>query len=386
MKKFVALLLAMLLVLANVAALAAELPDLSNKVENLTQQGAADSTTTPHFVKKYDTNVTGIVPTETLTFTITPDAKNPDNTTIHLVSENNAANTVDVSAVSTTIDVIVPKADATHFTKPGEYVYTIKETAGSSQGTATYDTTTPITVKVYVIYDTTSTETTKPLKVLGTNVYTKIEGEGTAATKKDEITNKYEVGNLTVSKQIEGNLADANMEFTMEVVLTPASGKTVNSDITITGDGTVKASEDAEESITTIDKNWNSAKTVYLTVKGGQSVTFTNIPAGVTYTVTETKAYNSETMSAKKTIKDIGSDNASQIADANTPEAYTITRTYSDDAKKEIARGDTDTVTINNYKGVEIPTGISLDTVPYIMIMAIALIGVALVVRKREEY
>lgn len=382
MKKFLAILLALLLVMVNVAALATDLdtdtdtdqnPEANqsqdipaiNAVPVLRQQRSGSEE--PHFVKKYDTNKEGVVPTEILTFDVSVPAgvTNPDGTTITVGNNNQVA----VSTAKTTVPVNVPE----NFTKPGKYSYIVKETAGTSQGTDTYDET-EIKVDVYVVYKDGA------LTVLGTNVYTTIEGEGDNASKKDEITNVYEVGDLTVAKAIDGNLADANMEFTMEVTFTTDNGKTVNSDITISGTGTAKASE-AGDAITSIGKSWTGDKKIYVVTKGGENVKFENIPAGVSYSIKETKAGTEE-------ISRIAIDNTTQLANANNPAAYTVTGDEEGaGVTGTIAKDSADTKTITNYKGVKIPTGIVLDTLPYVLILAVAAFGlVTMAARKRKEY
>ena len=177
-------------------------------------------------------------------------------------------------------------------------------------------------------------------------------------TKDDSFENEYEVADLKVSKEISGNLANPELVFTIVIALT--SENNVNSAISIEGSATA-----SEESI-----GWTS-NTITATLKGGESVTISNIPVGVKYTVTETKA-------GTENIEKI--EDNQQIAKANVAAAYkvenevtTATALTSDGAE----------VTVKNTKTIEVPNGISVDFVPYVLIIALA--GIALVAMKARK-
>ena len=356
MKKFVALLLAVLLVMVNIAVLA---EDEQGPVVPAIVRSAAPAS--PSFTKTYDAGNASVFPVEELEFTVTPNAKNPD--TEKLITVGNG-NKFTPTATTNTIAVNLP----TYMT-PGEYVYTVKEKAGSTQG-VTYDET-EITVKVYVVYDTSTAGDLTDVKVLGTNVYTKIEND----VKKDEIKNTYKVGDMTLTKTVSGNLADFTKAFTIEVAFT--STNPVLSDIAFEAP-TGSTVMDGETTLTTgkvpHGTGWTT-KTVSVTLKDQETITFSDIPVGVTYTVTETKV-------GDKAINKIAADNSTQVANANDPTAYNVTET----AGNAISDEETSVATVANVKNVEVPTGITLETLPYVLIMAIAMVGaVALFARKREE-
>ena len=97
-------------------------------------------------------------------------------------------------------------------------------------------------------------------------------------------------------------------------------------------------------------------------LKHGETITIANLPYGVTYTVVE----DDYTTEAKG-----GYDEASYV--------------WSDETNKKID-SETDTVVITNNKGVTVDTGINLDSLPYIMILAVAALGmVGFVAKKRKE-
>jgi len=107
----------------------------------------------------------------------------------------------------------------------------------------------------------------------------------------------------------------------------------------------------------------DKTETVDITVKHGETVKFTNIPAGVSYTVVE----NDYTEGDKN----------------NSLEGYDEAEYAFSDAEKKIAADDKDTVGITNNKETTVDTGISLDNAPYMILMALVVIaGAALIVKR----
>ncbi len=385
MKKLLAILLALGLVLVSVAAMAdGEIP-VPEEVPDPTvaeSQGDDDSGITAYFHKVYvdatgSTTAATVFPKETLKFAVSipTGVTNPDNnvTTISVDDKTITQNTD-----PTQIDIKVPTASTTNFKVPGVYKYIIKEVQGNTEG-MTYDTTTEIKVDVYVVYDT-STESATDTKVLGVNAYTEVKTDG----KTDTIYNVYEVGDLTVGKNTTGNMADTTMPFLFEVEFTP-TGK-VWSDITIdkTNGATAYSDANATTEITSITGNgWDSATKFYVKAAHGQSLKFTNIPAGVTYTVKEVKCFVGTELKAINPLD--SADVSDSPEDANDVTAYYVENEVDTTPGTITAKGNA-TVTIKNSKEIHVPTGITLDFVPYVMIMALAGIAlVALKARKKEN-
>jgi hypothetical protein len=382
MKKFLAILLAALLVLVNVAALASGDAD-TNPPENPpetpeTQPIAPDAPAAasgPSFTKTYNSDA-GVYPDETLSFTVTNVSGNPANTPDITVGTGNSFD-VDGTKASYTIPINVPGID--DYPDVGKYDYTVKETAGSTQG-VDYSAATSVTINVSVyIYYEKDAETDALVKKQKVNVYLTDENN-----KTSEIQNTYTVGELTVSKTVTGNLGDTEKDFTLEVLF--SSTGAVLSDISISGDATVKegttAYTDTIPYASGTTEGWTS-KTITVTAKSGQSATFTNIPTGVTYTVTE------------KDITDIEDTATVQLANVNDANAYAITYDGTGTSTNNNGTGDgttgsisatASTASVTNNKTIDIPTGIELDTIPYILILAVAMMGaVVLASRKRRE-
>lgn len=335
MKKLFALLLTLALVLSfGITAMAAE-PVMTSK-----------ATTYEALIKTY--NVVGgndatLYPAETLTFTSTPAVGNPDPTNLTVN---------DLEVTGNTKQKLVINVPA--YSKVGVYHYTITENAGNTQG-VTY-TTDAVNVSVLVEYDYTD-EDGDGYGLKATIGVTNAAGEGEGELKHDTFTNTYSLGSLTVSKEVAGNLASQSREFAIDVTFT--SDQPVLSTITC-GDG---------QTITSA--NWTQAESVYtakVTVKliHGQDVTFNNIPAGVTYTVVE---------QAKHEAPDPNGSN---------PETgYTVT--YEGETGT-IAENVTAAAKVINTKGTTVNTGVVLDSLPYVLLIAVAVVAVVLfTVRKRRN-
>lgn len=227
------------------------------------------------------------------------------------------------------ITVTLPEYDSV-----GIYTYTIKETAGSTAGVTYYGS--DIRLVVTVTQDANG-------KIRVAAVHT--EGEGD--TKSDNFPNKYSAGSLSVTKEVTGNMGDQTKEFTVTVTFTAPTGKSVNEVISYVEDGVNK----------TIAANWaNGTATATIALKHNETVTFTNIPYDVTYTVEE-EDYTSD-----------GYDSA----------------TYTFVDKNKIIDSVSDTVTITNNKGTTVDTGITVDSLPYIVLLAAALVGLVVFFGKRR--
>jgi len=366
MKKFVAMLLALLLVLVNVAALAEGpvVPDISGVIDDdVVEDDAANAATdSPSIKKTYTTTgtATNVYPTEKLQFSVTPKDESYPKVTVGTNNEFSVDGTTD----EYTIPVNVPEASV--YAKAGKYHYTVKETGAEVTSQAVgYDTTTVFNVDVYVYYKIVDGQVTNELEKTVV-VYSGDETSENAGqdAKEDDFANTYSVGELTVTKKIAGNLADPNRVFTIKVTLT--STENVANDITIESNATSLTAETA--------KNWKT-KEITFTAKGGQSITIKNIPTGVKYTIEE---------DGEITRHLENNDATTQMNNANNATAYYV----EGEVKTPTAIGDTAAFeTIKNTKEITVPTGISMETLPYVLILAVAVMGAAvLVIRKWEEY
>ncbi len=325
MKKLFAMLLAVAMILSLATVAFAE--------ETVDTTGWTSAATTLElgiqkiYVVNGETDET-LYPAETLNFTVDADASNPDST-------NLSVKALDVEGNSNQILVInVPS-----YTTVGTYKYTIAETAGNTQGVTYTTETIDVTILVTYDYENECLVIEPVLSTAGDNK------DG----KDDTFTNTYDVGSLTVSKIVTGNLGDKSKKF--DVTVTFTAENPVLSTITYTG-GAIAATD------------WVDGKAeVVISLAHGESVTFDNIPAGVTYTVVENDYTGGE----------LNGENAYDAADYD----------FSDTEKK-ISAEDKDTVDITNNKETEVETGIVLDSMPYIVILAIAAFGMFVMLTKKR--
>lgn len=315
--------------------------------------GASTGAGSFNFYKEYESTDGETFPSETLKFTVTADSNNPDSTAI-TVGDNN---TFEVTGLTNEIPVNYPS-----FSKVGVYRYTIKENEGSSQG-VTYDTEAEINVAILVAYNEDHT---------GLEVKAGVEKADPDAKKVDTLTNTYDLGgnppgpggdpakaSLSVKKTVKGNLADTGKYFTIKVTLT--AEKTVNSDITISG-----GSDSSNP--TTVAKGWTGTKDVTLKLKHDDTIQFDKIPVGVTYSVEEDSSHIAE--GSTPTTEELNGENGYLVE-------------YTDGTGK-IAKEKTPLAVVKNTKETTISTGISLDSLPYIMILAAVAVGAFVIFRRRR--
>jgi len=307
------------------------------------------------FTKEYKTSegeTPATHPNETLTFVVTAASSNPNSNNggqsikIGNADESyaTAENSFDVTGTTNTVTIYLPE-----YTQVGKYSYTVDENDVETKGVG-YDAET-FTVEVLAYHDP--------------NNYSDIITDcaiKNATGKLDTITNVYELGDLEINKTVEGNLASQDNPFTMTVTFT--SDHVVRSDIsyndpTDTPNGTVSYETDWTNNGST----WTATKTIYL--KHNETVTFTNIPEGVDYKVVE------------------DNEHFEDDATGNNPNTgYSV-----DYTNEEGTIGDAkSTATVKNTKGTEIATGISLDNMPYLMMLAMTVLGAfGFVSKKRKE-
>ena len=214
------------------------------------------------------------------------------------------------------------------YERVGVYAYTLREVAGTTAGVTYYGN--DIRLVVTVIND----DDTGKLRIAA--VHTESIGD----EKNDTFPNIYSAGTLNITKTVTGNLGDKTRYFKFTVTLTGEAGKTYGESYAVTG-----GSYEGNPSEVRI------GETATFYMKHGETVSVENLPYGVEYTVQE-----------------------------ETPEDYTVT-----------AEGNTGTVgaasvtaAFTNNKGGTPDTGITLDSLPYIAMLALAAAGVLLLVAKKR--
>lgn len=311
------------------------------------------------FTKVYNApNIGSVSPEDTFEFEFTAD-RTEDTATVIAAAEMPELPNVSVSytegeAGSTTASKLVEiNLDSITWPSAGVYIYKIKEVQGTTAGVEYTDQ--KAYLKVTVAYQTEAPHAEYYVAFVSVHLDDTNENGITDGSKTGTATNTYYSGSLKVAKHVSGNLGNRDQYFKVTVTLTGAEGK--NNYLTsyvVTGGSKIENGNDpCQESTITMD----SSKDFF--IKHGETIEIKNLPYGVTYTIEED--------------------------DYTTEETGGYTTTYSfDDANKAIDTAS-DTVTITNTKGVTIDTGIFLDSLPYILILAVVAAGGALLMIKRRR-
>ena len=336
-KKVLASLLAATMVVSmSLTALAAEVS--TNNGQDLTGHLDVEKAIS----KTYTVN-SGEAPNETFAFKFT--AENYKNTSGEVVSGVTIPALTNVTIAfdttngfegnTTTLTNNITSIEAENYPELGFYTYKVEEVIPSSKTQGVGYTEKPLYLIVTILRDEAGDK----------HYVAALHYETETGTKSNGFENTYDSGSLTVSKTIVGNMASLTDRFTFTVTFEAADGCQILSDIKV------------PENVTKTDGKYEYT----FTLSNAESVTFNNIPAGATYTVSE---------------------NTTSV-DTNT--VYNkIEENYSDDSKT-ISAGDQDTVAFKNEKTNAVDTGIILDSAPYVLLLALAAAGMFAVVNKKRE-
>ena len=318
MKKFVAILLTLMLVLGMTAAVAEETTD----------------TTTATIKKLYKlTNADTTSPAENFTLAQIGNGKVTDGDATSapalgtITGAAFAAGAATVDGLTGDITVALPEYDTV-----GVYEYILREVAGSTAGVEYY------TGDIKLVVTVVNGDNGK-LRVAAVHT----EGEG--GQKSDTFTNTYSAGTLNVKKTVTGNLGDKDKYFEFKVTLTGEADKTYGASYEVTGSSntsnpaTIKIGEE-----TTFQ------------LKHGDTINIANLPYGVTYTVAETAADGYTT--------------------SKTGDTGTIGE--NDEAVK--------TAAFTNNKTGSIDTGVTTESLPYVVLMGFVVLAGAALLLKRKAH
>lgn len=337
-----------------------------------------------------------------ITFTITP----------HKISKNNNEPINPDKHIDCTVTVTCEKTFTARFNvkKPGDTGYTIvynKLYLWNDNGTNT--------VKQYADSTKVPSEITKdgatwkfdgwyPENEDGTgpNLKTPIQdNEWPYTVKQNELTNyggdrvvnfyahyKKATSNVTITKQVTGLLGDTNKGFEFRVNIT-------QNGVDCTGVTATKKTEMGTEKVSNLTN---------FTLKHGETVTLENVPIGATITVTEVTPGAHYKVSA--TGQNGEKDGSSDVAFTYVAVANTATAGNADEAELMLLNMDEDTavdadgdavaydsgievdnnqIIVTNHCGLLPDTGVLLDTLPYIVILAVVAGGVALLMLRKHR-
>lgn len=389
------------------------------------------------YVKLDETVPAEQYPDETLKFVSTCKAAPVDIS----AAPNLSVADLKVSAITNDIEVTVPT-----YTVPGKYNYEIKEQSPSAQTPDSKDSAgvvydeKAVYIQVVVKYDGGDlkkfvTVTSEDAGIGAGNDYTQDNGN-----KKGDFKNKYlldgeidpiypenpdpdpnpipdptdpdpitpippeeggkpgetDLAKFKVMKQVRGPLASHDQEFDVTVNL--SSSKPVRSDITYTGGGTIKK-VGADSGWTGNDTAGYTA-TVNLQLKDDETVVFSGVPAGVTYVVYENPKHigklDENTLndpSKGYTVAYYGGgtklDNPTPANPKDYGASLFATGTVGYDKNNNIIIANSKGMNDEDGGMVKPNTGIRLDSLPYIMILGLVVLGAGMMMvksrRRREE-
>lgn len=269
------------------------------------------------------------------------------------------------------------------YNTPGIYRYKIMETASTAPG-ITDDSELERTLDVYVQYKTGSEV---ELEVAGYALYEGVPsidadyaekgnaGQAATDTKSDGYVNEYTTYDLTLKKEVKGNQGDRDKYFAFTVNITGAVAGTVYTvDLPET-----ENHEDNSTDPLTVGVGGSVSATYYL--KHGQSIVIQGLTADTHYTITEDD-YSSDGYSTAYSVE-VGGEKVVQSTTSNS----TGDRKMSIDATEPEGTATTDdnTVTFTNTKNGTVPTGILLETAPYLILGAVVVVGLVVLFATRRR-
>lgn len=290
-------------------------------------------TETKSVAVQYKTSNGTTSPAETVTYDVaSPTVTDGTAQTAPVLTVDGVSYAKDsATAAGYTQDVVLHFADTD---TPGVYTYTLTPSYSDPGQAGLVTDNDTLTVKYTVYYGTDGNLTTAVAIRKGSST-TKLSAD-------TPIVMQFNTGNLDVSKSVQGNLGDKEKEFDITVTLTRAEGATYGTTYTVTGAG---ADDDTTIAVGT-------PATFHL--HDGEHVQISDLPDGMTYTVTEGDHTGYE----------------SQVSAQNP---------ISKDSPRTV------TVTVTNTKNGDIDTGVFLNNAPYLAILGGVGAAAIIVINRRRH-
>ena len=249
-----------------------------------------------------------------------------------------------------------------NFPNPGVYRYTVTEEATNQDGIT--DDTTTRTLDVYVGYkDNNETD----LEVMGYVMYNGTITTTTGETKSNGFTNTYGTKNLTLTKNVEGNQGNRDKYFRFEVTLKNAvdgTKYTVTVPTDLSADDLEEGDQMSDVNKTELVATGGTVTAVYY-LKDGQSITIQGLTPATTYAILEA-SYAADGYTTKYQIDSNGEQ---------TKNSFTA----------QTMGASSHTVTFTNTKNGTVPTGILLETAPYLILGAVVVAGLVVLFATRRR-
>ena len=202
----------------------------------------------------------------------------------------------------------------------------------------------------------------------------KFDFENGTITKDTIFYAKYvpisEETDVTITKQVTGLLGDTNKEFAFSA--------------TVTNGG-----DDITSQIDAVDENSSKVVLSSFKLKHNQKITLKDVPVGATVTVTENApGVHYKVTATGYTDEQDGGNNVSftYITVKSADAVETASETGTETAMAVMTAVEADDIVVTNHAILKPDTGVLLDTLPYIVILAVVAGGVALLMlRKRRK-
>ena len=249
----------------------------------------------------------------------------------------------------------------------GIYTYTLREVNSATPGVTYWD----HDIRLVITVMATDEGKFYVAAVHCEEVIPDVESE-----KTDNFTNVYSATSsgvddpgLTISKTVNGNLGDRDMYFDFSVTFTAEPDMSYANSTGVEFYGGSHADNPTTVDITSLG---NAPITVNFKLKHGETISFGNVPYGVTYAYGE-EDYTNDGYTT--TYPQIGTG----VNDAETGLEITA------DDKSDTVDFATKGYTVTNTKEGEIDTGVILDNLPYILAIAAVILGAAIFVFKKRR-
>ena len=355
MKKFLSILLAVMLLLSVSSVAMAVDGDDTNQPSGGQSQPTYSDFKTVTVTKVYKLTNSGTTsPEETFTLEQVGNGKvtSGDATSAPALGTITGAYFAEGAATTNgaTATITIPLPD---YEKVGVYEYVLQEKIPTTPtaGVTYRPTTETIKLVVTVINDAT----TGKLRVAAVHTEANPKsGSYGVAPKSDRIENTFSAGKLEISKTVTGNLGDKEKYFEFKVTLTGESVKAYADSYAVSGGS-------YGQNPTTIALGRETT----FQLKHGDTITIANLPYGVTYTVTETGTTSSEV--DNKTVYKNGDYTVTMTGDSGTVNSASQTAAFT------------------NTKEGDVDTGVSLDSLPYLLMLAVVGAGLVLMIARKRR-
>lgn len=174
---------------------------------------------------------------------------------------------------------------------------------------------------------------------------------------------------VTITKQVTGLLGDTNKEFVFSA--------------TVTNDG-----ENITSPIDAVDENNSKVDLSSFKLKHNQKITLKGVPVGATVTVTEIApgAHYKVTATGYTGEQDGGNNVSFTYITVKSADAVeTASETGTETAMAVMTAVEADDIVVTNHATLKPDTGVLLDTLPYIVILAVVAGGVALLMLRKHR-